>query len=287
MDGRRGSRGPVVMTGDSLAGCRILVVEDEMLIAVLIEQILEELRCVVVGPVAKLDAALRLASHEALDAAILDVSIRGGHVHPVAEQLLARGIPFVLVDRRIPGLSVDVVRCDSEAGAYQLSRHLLEQGHRRIAALSGSRQVTNAADRIAGYHRAMSESGLGDQVMEYYGEFSVNSGYEMTRQVLASRPLPTALLTGNNFIAVGAFRALHEAGLRVPDDISVVTFDDLPEANIINPFLTVVNQPAYEIGQRATALLLDRLANTAPPDSQEIILPTQLIVRKSSAPPQN
>ena len=85
-----------VMTSDSLAGCRILVVEDEMLIAVLIEQILEELGCVVVGPVARLDAALRLASQEALDAAILDVAIRGGHVQPVAEQLLARGIPFVL-----------------------------------------------------------------------------------------------------------------------------------------------------------------------------------------------
>ncbi len=84
------------MTSDSLAGCRILVVEDEMLIAVLIEQILEELGCVVVGPVARLDAALRLASQEALDAAILDVAIRGGHVQPVAEQLLARGIPFVL-----------------------------------------------------------------------------------------------------------------------------------------------------------------------------------------------
>jgi CheY-like chemotaxis protein len=84
------------MTGDSLAGCRILVAEDETLVAVLIEQILQELGCVVVGPVARLDAALRLASHEALDAAVLDVSIRGGHVQPVAEQLLARGIPFVL-----------------------------------------------------------------------------------------------------------------------------------------------------------------------------------------------
>lgn len=84
------------MTSDSLTGCRILVVEDEMLIAVLIEQILQEFGCVVVGPVARLDVALQLASQEALDAAILDVAIRGGHVQPVAEQLLARGIPFVL-----------------------------------------------------------------------------------------------------------------------------------------------------------------------------------------------
>ena len=84
------------MTSASLAGCRILVVEDETLIAVVIEEPLQELGCVVVGPVARLDAALQLASDEALDAAVLDVTIRGGHVQPVAEQLLARGIPFVL-----------------------------------------------------------------------------------------------------------------------------------------------------------------------------------------------
>jgi CheY-like chemotaxis protein len=84
------------MTNDNLAGCRILVVEDEMVIAMMIEEALQDLGCVVVGPVAKLDAALRLARDEALDAAILDVTIRGGQVFPVAEHLLARGIPFVL-----------------------------------------------------------------------------------------------------------------------------------------------------------------------------------------------
>jgi DNA-binding response OmpR family regulator len=84
------------MTNDNLAGCRILVVEDETLIAILIEEALQELGCVVVGPVARLDAALRLASSEALDAAVLDVTVRGGHIQPVAEQLLARAIPFIL-----------------------------------------------------------------------------------------------------------------------------------------------------------------------------------------------
>ena len=84
------------MASDSLAGCRVLVVEDETLIAVEIEETLRELGCVVVGAVGKLDAALRLAAEEALDAAILDVAIRGGHVFPVAERLLARGVPFVL-----------------------------------------------------------------------------------------------------------------------------------------------------------------------------------------------
>jgi len=194
------------------------------------------------------------------------------------------GIPFVVLDRRIPGLKVDIVRCDSEAGAYQLTRLLIDQGHRRIVALTGSQAVTTAADRITGYRRALAENGLQDQAAVYNGEFSVNSGYPMTQQALAIRPLPTALLAANNFIAVGALRAIREAGLRVPDNISVVAFDDLPEANIIDPFLTVVSQPAYEIGQKATSLLLDRLTHQGSAEPQEIILPTQLIVRRSSAP---
>jgi DNA-binding response OmpR family regulator len=84
------------MTIDSLSGCRVLVVEDDMLIAMLIEETLQDLGCIVVGPAGKLSVALQLASEEALDVAILDVNIRGGHVYPVADQLIARGIPFVL-----------------------------------------------------------------------------------------------------------------------------------------------------------------------------------------------
>jgi LacI family transcriptional regulator len=194
------------------------------------------------------------------------------------------GIPFVLLDRRIPDLQVDIVRCDSEEGAYQLTRHLIDLGHQRIAALTGSRMVTTAADRITGYHRALAESGLEDQAVEFYGAFSVDSGHSMTQQALALNPPPTALFTANNFIAVGAFRAIREAGLRVPDDISMVAFDDLTEANIIDPFLTVVSQPAYEIGYKATSLLLDRIAGNGSAEAQEIILPTQLITRRSSAP---
>ena len=204
--------------------------------------------------------------------------------HDSVDFLRDCAIPFVVLDRRIPDLKVDMVRCDSVEGAYQLTRHLIDLGHRRIVALSGSQAVTTAADRITGYRRALAESGLEDQAAEYYGVFGVQSGYEMTQQALALKPPPTALFAANNFIAVGALRALREAGMRVPNDISVVSFDDLPEANIIDPFLTVVSQPAYEIGRKATELLLDRIAEKGPAEPQEIILPTELIVRRSSAP---
>jgi LacI family transcriptional regulator len=194
-------------------------------------------------------------------------------------------IPFVVLDRRIPGLTVDTVRCDSEIGAYEATRHLIDLGHRRIVALSGPEAVTTAADRITGYRRALAESSLEAQAVEYYGEFTVKSGYDMARKALSGAELPTALLAGNNFIVIGALRALKEAGLHAPDDISVVTFDDLLEVMGVDPFITVVRQPAYEIGQAATNLLLERIAGTGAPEPQEIILPTQLIVRESSGRP--
>lgn len=119
------------MTSDSLAGCRILVVEDETLIAVSIEDTLRDLGCVVVGPVARLDAALQLANNEALDVAVLDVTIRGGHVQPVAEQLLARGIPFVLAsgygDWSLPESLRDQLRLTKP-----FTRQQLEQAVRQL-----------------------------------------------------------------------------------------------------------------------------------------------------------
>ena len=123
------------MINDNLAGCRVLVVEDETLIAILIEEALQELGCVVVGPVARLDAALRLASSEALDAAVLDVTIRGGHIQPVAEQLLARGIPFVLAsgygDWSLPENLRDQPRLTKPFAQRQLEEQLRKLCHRR------------------------------------------------------------------------------------------------------------------------------------------------------------
>jgi LacI family transcriptional regulator len=203
------------------------------------------------------------------------------------ELLQARGVPVVVLDRRVPSRQVDTVRGDSEEGAYQLARHLLALGHMRIAMLSGPRSVSTAADRVAGYARAMTEAKLEiDPRLVVYGEYTQDSGANMTRQVLSLAPPPTALFATNNFIAFGAFRMLREAQLRVPDDLSVVTFDDLPRPWVIDPFLTVVSQPAYEIGRRAAELLLERLAGDGVAETREIVLPTELIVGGSSAPPK-
>ncbi len=193
-------------------------------------------------------------------------------------------VPFVVLDRRIAGMELDTVRCDSEIGGYQLTRHLIDLGHRRIAMLSGPQAVSTSADRLAGYRHAMEEAGL--ERAEYFGSLTNADGYRMAREALAVPQRPTAFFAANNLVAIGAIRALLEKGLHVPQDLSVVSFDDLPETMIFDPFLTVVAQPAYEMGQQATRLLLNRLSGTDTAAPREILLPTQMIKRgSSSAPP--
>lgn len=200
--------------------------------------------------------------------------------------LQERQVPVVVLDRRIENGSADLVRCDSAGGAYGLTRLLIELGHRRIAILTGSRDVSTAVDRVAGYRRALDEAGApGDERYMIYGEFTQASGAEMVRQALRLSPPPTALFAANNFIAIGAYRALRAEGYEIPGQISLVAFDDLPAGLVMDPFLTVAAQPAYEMGRKATELLLARLAGAAPAPPQEIIMPTEIIVRRSSGPP--
>ena len=204
----------------------------------------------------------------------------GGSVAPV-ERIRHYHTPLVVLDRRIPGEVVDVVRCDSEEGAYRLTRMLLDLRHRQIALLNGPATVSTAVDRANGFLRAMRAAGIANPQVEY-GSFTQESGIEMARRALAVQPRPTAMIAGNNFIAIGALKVLRKAGLEVPEDVALVGFDDLPAAMIIEPFLTVADQPAYEMGRQAAELLFKRLSGEQVDPPQEILLPVNLIVRASS-----
>jgi LacI family transcriptional regulator len=192
-------------------------------------------------------------------------------------------IPVVVLDRRVPNIKTDLVRCDSEEGAYQLMRLLLSMGHREIALLNGPVNVSTAQDRLNGYRRALFEAGIPKSAwQENQGSFTQESGCEMTRQAFAHTPKPTALFAANNFIAYGALRALREMGLRVPEDVAVVGFDDLPPALVAFPFLTVAVQPAYEMGKKAIEILLNKLSSSPSDHCEEVILPAEIVVRQSS-----
>ena len=193
-----------------------------------------------------------------------------------------QGVSLVILDRQMPGISVDIVRADSEGGAYELTRYLIELGHRHIAILSGPEIISTSTQRVAGYKRALQDAHLKvDPELISFGKFYQDSGYERTVKLLALSRRPTAIFAGNNFIAIGVMKALYESGLQIPEDMSVVGFDDLPPGLLVRPFLTVADQPAYEMGYRATKLLLERIANSGKPSYQEIVLPTQLVIRQS------
>ena len=202
------------------------------------------------------------------------------------QSILRQKVPVVVLDRRVPGAEVDVVRSDSESGAYALTRHLIVLGHRHIAMLSGPLVVSSAQERLDGYKRALVEAGLPvDERWIREGEFTVDSGYALASQLLAESELPTALLGANNFIALGAVRAIREAGLRIPEDISVTCLDDIPDWLVGEPFLTVAAQSPYDLGRKATELLLRQIREPGVHPVEEILLSAELIVRRSTAAP--
>jgi LacI family transcriptional regulator len=181
---------------------------------------------------------------------------------------------------------MDLVRCNSEQGGYELTRHLIELGHRNIMTITGPREVSTSQDRALGYRRAMKEAGLKDFIQIHYGSFTQASGYKFASEAMAGKSRPTAIFGTNNFISIGVLKALKDNHLRVPEDVSVVGFDDLPDSMIIDPFLTVAAQPAYEMGRQATGILLKRISAEGKAESQEVVLPTEIIIRRSTGAPK-
>jgi len=199
--------------------------------------------------------------------------------------LETNGINIVVLDRRVSGVKTDFVCSDSKDGANRLIKLLIGLGHKRIAIITGPKKVSTAVDRVTGYKQALTESGLiecGELI--YYGSFNQQSGYELTKQMMAQSPRPTAIFGANNFIVLGIIKALSELQLKVPEDVSVVGFDDFPESMLVRPFFTAAIQPAYEMGRLATELLLKRLMGELTGGFQRIILPIEIIERQSSGP---
>ena len=196
-----------------------------------------------------------------------------------------RNLPLVLVDRSFPGNNGwDSVVGDSEEGAYFLTKHLIEvHHHQKIAIISGPPVLSTSQDRVRGYLRALRDY----QIKEnpewiILGEFKENFGYQLALKFLHSfGDKPTAIFAGNNFIAIGIIRAVREMGLDIPDNLALVTFDDLEMASYICPFLTVAKQPAYTMGRVATEFLLQRIFGERIKEKRIVVLKPEIIIRKS------
>jgi len=198
------------------------------------------------------------------------------------EKLRSRHIPTVVLDRHVIGWDVDSVCGDSISGARALTQHLIGLGHKRIAIISGPASTSTAEDRITGYCAALAAAGIPvDPRLIRRGEYRSSVGRGLMAQVLDEGLAPTAVFAANNAIAIGVIEALEERGLRVPQDMALVCYDDLPTASRFFPFLTVVAQPAYDMGVNAAQLLLSRLDSEVDLQPRHVVLPSRLIVRLS------
>ena len=168
--------------------------------------------------------------------------------------------PIVLVDEQIPGSELPAAVSDNRRGAREIARHVLDHGHRRLAIIGGPSQLWTAQQRLAGYREAIAAAGLDpDEVPVLEGDYHQQSGFELAERALAGPPegRPTALLCANDLMAVGALEHCKAHGIRVPADLSVVGFDDLPFVTLLTPRLTTVRQPAADMGVRAANMLFD------------------------------
>ncbi|MFE6234319.1 LacI family DNA-binding transcriptional regulator [Cellulosimicrobium sp. NPDC057862] len=201
-------------------------------------------------------------------------------------QLESRSIPFVVVDTEgEQPAGVPTVGSNNWSGGLSATRHLLGLGHRRVAIISGPSDVLCSRARIDGYRSAHDEAGIAvDPGLVRYGDFYVDGGYEHGKALLSLPDRPTAIFAGSDMQALGVLRAARELGLRIPEDLSVVGYDDLPLAGWIGPELTTVHQPLHEMASTATRMLLD-LARGGQPMNQRLDLATELVVRESTAPP--
>lgn len=197
-------------------------------------------------------------------------------------RLLAGSIPVVAIDRLLVDVSLDTVLSDNLAGTKAAVEHLLSLGHRRIGALIGQHAITSSLERRTGFEQALQAAGcaVDPELIVHVDLRRVDDSKRATAQLLALPHPPTALFTGNTLITMGTLAAIRDMGLNIPNDIALMSFDDLPWADLFAPALTAIRQPTYALGQKAAEMLLARMANPDRPVEQ-VRLPVELIIRES------
>ena len=202
------------------------------------------------------------------------------------QTLRQRNFPYVLIDHQGTNEQDHAVGATNWQGAYNATEYLIKLGHQQIGFITGSMDLGCARDRLAGYQAALRAHHLPfDSKLVYEGNFAQPDGYAGANQLLENPVRPTAIFASNDVMAMSAMEAVREHGLRVPEEVSVLGFDDIPQADHVHPALTTVRQPLEKMGRVATQMLLD-LLNDPQKDVSRVELPTELIVRDSCDAPQ-
>ncbi len=236
---------------------------------------------------ARLEQHLRVLGEGHVDGLLIATAHRGD---PAIGGLRARGMPYVLVNRRRDDADDSWIVSDDRGGARQAVEHLACLGHRRIGHIAGSAEISTTAERLAGYREAMAERGLPvDERWIVEGGLVESEGEQGMEQVLRlpGAERPTAVFVANDFAALGAMAALRRAGVRVPDEMSIVGYNDSQLAGRSQPPLTTLRVPLQEMGRVAADTLIKRLTGEAgvAHSPVQVVLPVELVVRGSTAPP--
>ncbi len=219
-----------------------------------------------------------------LPAGLLVIPSTFSDIATQTESYRKAGTSVVCVDRMPRQWNGDSVTVANEEGAYRATRFLIQMKHRQIAMITGPLHLTNALERLNGFRRAMQEARIPmspDYIQE--ATFDKQAGYEKSMVLLRMLPRPTAFFAGNDMIALGVLLAIRGMGLRCPEDISVIGFDNLDFAETTSPSLSSVHQSGYQLGATAARIVLDRVSGDASP-AKHCVLQTELKVRESVAP---
>ncbi len=197
------------------------------------------------------------------------------------KKIKEKKIPVIIINDRYPGISY--IDTDNKQGASKAAQYLIELGHTDIAIINGDMSTVNACDRYKGYKMALSKAGIElNKDMVKQGKFSEDSGFYEMENILSEKKIPTAVLCANDLIAIGAIKAIKEKNLKVPQDISVIGFDDLLISFYFTPSLTTVRQPLFHLGKEAVVTLISVIMGERE-NNQKIEIETKLIKRESTA----
>lgn len=227
-------------------------------------------------------AYIRVLMEKRIDGLIL---VSSGSDEDLNMLLANEVIPKVLVDREVTGVAADLIEADHVQGAYEATRYLISLGHKRIACVAGPDTLLPSGGRVAGYQRALKEAGItvcDDFIV--HSDFTSEGGFNAFQKLLTLDSKPTAIFASNDLMAIGGICAANQAGVKIPQDLSVIGYDDIALASFSTPPLTTIAQPKYQIGQLTAKTLVERISN---PDSQvrRTMLTPELVIRQSTSRP--
>ena len=209
--------------------------------------------------------------------------IPGTNMFEPYHKLKGYGIQTVIIDRLVPHEDVPAVVADNVEGGKLATQHLIDLGHRRIGYISRPVDLSHSSGRFEGYQTTLKKNGIPfDEHLVVKGGFILEDGRRAVQDLLALENPPTAIFAYNDIMAIGGLRALHESGLRVPDDFSLVGFDDIAQSAFTCPALTTVHLPKFEMGQNGAKLLISLIEKQKPPEEVLTPLGVRLIVREST-----